>query len=91
MVDTKYGSIGPGWIIGPGWTSLSEDFGQFGTTEFYYYYTTTKDRESEVNPGASTVKVDWSQKAVDTHTLDVKAELVLNASHRLGKLKRGAK
>ena len=92
MTDKKYGSIGPGWIIGPGWESLSEDFGNFGTTEFYYYYIDAPTvKKPTPQPASSPKQVDWTQKATDTHNLEVKADKVLTEAYRLYTLKRGVK
>lgn len=86
--------VAPGWSIGPDWNFTSEDtegeegFGRTNGGEGYYYYTLKKPKaDAQAAVSVNSLTVDWSQKAVDSHNLDLKAASILAETKRIFNLK----
>lgn len=94
--------MAPGkWSISPEWVtsaSTSSGFGAGYSSESFYYYAPKKQKpkptQTEESPAPEKSidekfkeMIDWSQKAVDTHALNVKTEAILTEAKRVGNLK----
>lgn len=87
----------PKWTIGPGWNLTSEESPVVGgSSESYYYYFNSKPKaaskpKTEEADVKSALKIDWSQKALDSYNFGASINRVLREAQRVGVLKPAEK